>query len=205
MTQPQPNQRPFPGGGGDHSDWSVADAARVLQARQEGPRSPVLPVLPFASSGAPCDLATVVDLMLASSSKDPSGGVTLAQMLVCSTTLLHRVVDATSGASPNMKLMVVDPVTGERSPASDAVSSAERRMMREFSVAASMACGALESLVAPLIGSYLAEKGFDASSCSSQLELAEKASRLLTGDRILEALQVTREDLDAASAPPVDS
>jgi hypothetical protein len=205
MTQPQPNQRPFPGGGGDHSDWSIADAARVLQARQEGPRSPVLPVLPFATSGAPCDLATVVDLLLASSSKDPSGGVTLAQMLVCSTALLQRAVDATSGNSASIKLMIIDPKTGDRSPAAHTASVTERRMMQEFSMVTSMVCNALEGLVAPLVSAYLTERGFDPSACSSPAELAEQASRLLTGDRILEALQITRQELEAASTPPVDS
>jgi hypothetical protein len=198
MTQPQSHQGPGP----VPDRFNPEELQRLLDLRQRGPLSPVLPAIDFAKANHPCDLAFVVDQLIHKS----ESGVPTITLLAAASRLLGLLASSTasmlrsSEIGGSCALATSDGLVEQRF--TDEMRASLTRILVRVAAADAM----IQPLLAAMIGGWIEESAPTALERASKEEDFSELQRALISDELLKALGIDRADLDlAASGPGVDS
>lgn len=200
LTQPQPHQRPQGGAAPVPDGFNPAELQWLLELRERGPISDVVPSIDFAVANHPSDLTIVLDQVL----KKAGTGISILALLSAASWLLTHVISSSAE-------LLEQPDGGtvlEGRPGGAVVQSLtdERRAgLRAIMARVVAADDALNSMLSPMLGHWI-ETTSPAAMGDAKAGNFSELQRALISDAVLEALQIDRADLDlAASGPGVDS
>lgn len=198
MTQPQPQQQPQ--GGAVPDGFNPAELQRLLELRERGPVSDVVPTIDFAVANHPSDLTIVVDQIL----KKAGTGISTLALLSAASWLLTHVMSSSAELlrSPDGGTVLEGRPGG---PVVHPLDAQRREGLRATLTHVAAADTILAGMLSPMLNRWIDVTAPDALAKAKDGDFTE-LQRVLISDAVLEALQIDRADLDlAASGPGVDS